>query len=151
MRRALYSIAFLALAACSTDTFAGGDAAVDAGSGVIACKGAPRACFAGTEACCLLTGLSNDQCITRPAAPIADCPDAQGYVVQCDDEDDCPSGSVCCATPQTIAFSSACVAPASCATGGRFVLCDRFAAQPKCPTGTTCQKITTVSSYSSCQ
>lgn len=151
MPRVTHVFAFLTLAACSTDTFAGGDAGVDAGSALIACKGAPRACFASNEACCLLTGLPNDQCIARPSTAITDCPNAQGNVLMCDDESDCPSGSVCCATPQAIAFSSACVPQSACATGGRFLLCDRSAVSPLCPAGLTCQKISTVSSYNACQ
>lgn len=152
MERLPHALLSLLVLGCSTDTFStidgGDDGSSDAPPGIIACK-ALQACLAGTQVCCLRTDQPDDECIPRPSKDTAYCPDAQGYVVACDEDTDCPRvGDVCCGTVQQSAFSSLCTPKSLCAGGNRFILCDP-SGKP-CPDGGTCTQ-SGIKLYYGCQ
>lgn len=151
-----------ALLGCAADKFdvpdaAATDAAADTAAaetgqpGTVACK--PTNCVTPAQACCLLSGVTDDACIARPASPSTNCPGPDGgsgtFLVMCDDSSDCAPDLVCCATPDNGAFfASACVTPIQCA-GGKSRLCD-----PKidsCPLNRTCSPYKVNPRYNACQ
>ncbi len=154
MSRQWLALTFL-LTACNTDNFAANDAGdsgpADVVTGTIECKGTARACFVGQESCCLRTDQANDECIKQPPPGTIDCPDAQGYVLACDDETDCPKGTVCCATGQGTAMSSSCVPLNGCVGPNRGALCAPDASPSQCPPTKACLPLPAFPRYAACQ
>ncbi len=137
MRGLLWSSSSMALvlcAACTADTFGGGDAGpTDAGNDATSDGGATGcgACSA-PNLCCVYTGSGTSYtCAPTCAAPV------QGQdlsALACTSSADCSQG-VCCVSRVNNVNQSACMAQC---TSSQAQLCDPSSPNPGCPAGAPC-------------
>lgn len=115
-----------------------GDAAApfDAGDALgITCG--DNTCLHGSAFCCLSVGGSTPNC--QPSGAVGTCNfQIDGKAFQCDGDEDCGSGQVCCVVDGEAACAAACAGPTLCNS-----------AISTCPAGKSCSG--TISGFKACQ